>query len=219
MNITSSIQPLPYAYCISNQWSWEVWLKIKCFTWLVIHNHILIWVILRKKGFMGLDRCSLCRFDSEDLFHLFLQCPFVVAIWIEVSTRLGVNVCRDCSSIHACICSWALKAKSYRVVPLYVLWGIWYSRNKQIFEAFLLNERLIPCGLLHISWKLAHGLLMPLPKLFWLFSRMVFYRSASWMELPLMGGVDVECLSYWTPLYNINFIGSRAMWKSVGSKC
>ena len=54
-------------------------LKIKCFVWLCIENHINTWDNLSKKGWSGPNRCSLCRTADESVNHLFVECSFAQA--------------------------------------------------------------------------------------------------------------------------------------------
>jgi len=44
-----------------NTWRWDIPLKLKCFMWLVVHNNILTWDNIHKRGFQDLGRCSLCK--------------------------------------------------------------------------------------------------------------------------------------------------------------
>ena len=98
-HITSSSQILPFIEVTTHFWKLDTPLNIKCFSWLTIHNNILTWDLLIKKGFMGPGRFSLCRMDSKDYTHLFINCPFIVAIREVVSYLLGVIVPRDFSTI------------------------------------------------------------------------------------------------------------------------
>lgn len=80
LHILPHPQPGPLIGWLAQMWQWEVPLKIKCFTWLVVHNHILTWDNLLKRGFMGPSCCCLCKSNSEDESHLFLHYPFAIDV-------------------------------------------------------------------------------------------------------------------------------------------
>jgi hypothetical protein len=62
-------------------WSSPQWPKIKKFKWLVLHNRILTWENLRKRGFIGLSRCHLCQTKEETTNHLLDECSYTTEIW------------------------------------------------------------------------------------------------------------------------------------------
>jgi hypothetical protein len=55
-------------------WKSPQWPKIKMFKWLVIHNRILTWENLRKRGFIGPSRCHLYQVKEETTNHLLDEC-------------------------------------------------------------------------------------------------------------------------------------------------
>jgi hypothetical protein len=62
-------------------WTLDFPLKLNFFTWLVAENKVLSWDNLQRRGFEGPRYCSLCKKDSETMFHLFVGCPFACAFW------------------------------------------------------------------------------------------------------------------------------------------
>jgi hypothetical protein len=62
-------------------WHWKIQLKVKLFIWLVVEGRILTWDSLQSRGWEGPSRCSLCKNGIETISHLFISCPFSVAVW------------------------------------------------------------------------------------------------------------------------------------------
>lgn len=58
-------------------WKTRCPLKIIIFSWLVFHDQNLTWENLQKRNSHGPTFCPLCRTNSENNLHLFLQCPQV----------------------------------------------------------------------------------------------------------------------------------------------
>ena len=69
-------------------WS-KVWIsnllpKINFFWWMVQHGKFLTIDNMKKKGFYIINRCCLCEEKEESIYHLFIECQFVVDIWTKV---------------------------------------------------------------------------------------------------------------------------------------
>jgi hypothetical protein len=62
-------------------WNNPHWPKIKIFQWLILHNRILTWENLRKRGFIGPSRCHLCQAKEETMNHLLDECTYTTEIW------------------------------------------------------------------------------------------------------------------------------------------
>jgi hypothetical protein len=65
----------------SKIWRKELWPKVSTFLWLIIHNRILTWDNLRKRGFTGPSMCILYQAQEETKEHLFNGCSYSQAIW------------------------------------------------------------------------------------------------------------------------------------------
>ena len=102
--------------------------------WQVVHNNSLTWDNIHRRGFQDLGRCSLCKEYLEDVEHLFLTCPFVISVWSGVLQTLKIHVIQNMVSIQRCLTQWFEGFKRYCSSPFYILWGIWRSRNENIFE-------------------------------------------------------------------------------------
>jgi hypothetical protein len=53
-----------------NIWKIPQWPKLKMFKWIVLHNRILTWDNLMKRGFIGPSHCHICEFKEEKTDHL-----------------------------------------------------------------------------------------------------------------------------------------------------
>jgi hypothetical protein len=101
--------------------------KVKVFFWVFRHNNA-------RHGVLAIDHCPFCLDASEDTDHLFFQCPRVAAFW--------THVCHDAPppSQHR-------RARGVRASPPWtaaqhlcpppylVIWIIWKSRNKMVFDS------------------------------------------------------------------------------------
>ena len=58
-----------------------------------------------EKGIAGPFRCPLCAVSSETISHLFLKCPYALAIWKEV-TKYGGDGQQWAESIQELVINW-----------------------------------------------------------------------------------------------------------------
>jgi hypothetical protein len=70
-------------------WKWNIQLKIKLFIWLAVEGKILTWDTLQSRGWEGPGLCYLCNQESENIYHLFQQCPFTKSVWDKVIIDQG----------------------------------------------------------------------------------------------------------------------------------
>jgi hypothetical protein len=94
-NIYLASENMKRNYCIGGwrkaMWDWNVPLKIKLFTWLVVENKILSWENLQRRGFSGPGICTLCKLNEETTQHLFLDCAFMVEVWRKLKSTLNYS--------------------------------------------------------------------------------------------------------------------------------
>lgn len=67
-----------------NIWLTPVPLKIQFFMWIASLGKISTIDVLRNKGFILLNMCSLCKGEEESIVHLLLHCPFSWEVWFGV---------------------------------------------------------------------------------------------------------------------------------------
>ena len=79
--IVSSAVLLDRKFAMPKIWAYTVPLKIKCFIWLAVENRISTWEKLARKGWLGPNRCSLCKGEEEFVKHLFIVCSYTLHIF------------------------------------------------------------------------------------------------------------------------------------------
>jgi len=62
-------------------WGENLWPKINTFLWITMHNSILTWENLTKRGFTVLSWCPLCCNEEETQNHLLNLYPFSSQHW------------------------------------------------------------------------------------------------------------------------------------------
>jgi ribonuclease HI len=142
------------AYCINDNyhnqeadniwskiWSKALWPKVSTFLWLIIHNKILTWDNLRKRGFIGPSMCVLCQSQEETKEHLFNGCHYSQAIW-DQGAQIMRRSNQNRGSIRDTIENWdsitynnPILNYIWRLLPGFILWQIWKERNKHIFHS------------------------------------------------------------------------------------
>ena len=117
-------------------WTQNLPLKIPCFIWLVENGRILTWDQLQSRGFHGPSRCVLCERNEEDIYHLFLACPFMVYIQAHFEAKYRLSF-PSLNSVSSHLAQWfklVVRLAPYRYLPLFIFWGIWLHRNNFMFE-------------------------------------------------------------------------------------
>lgn len=69
--------------------------KIKTFLWLVYHNRLFTKNTLSRIGINVEDRCSIPNHHTEDITHIFFECPLSIEPWNSILSRgfsLGLNI-------------------------------------------------------------------------------------------------------------------------------
>lgn len=98
---------------------------------------------LSSKGFQGLGKCCLYLSSGEDIDHLFIHCLFSTLVWTGVLRSTNLPADWDRSDSATCLGRWTKDYKPHRTLTFFILlrlvrlgviWGIWQSRNAQIFD-------------------------------------------------------------------------------------
>lgn len=134
----------------SNGWGkiWKLSLphKIKVFLWRVCGNTIPVRIRLHNRGVNVPTVCPICDKDIEHLIHIFFECDFARSCWRYVGRSY------DMSAVE-CVSEWFLhKLISASLDELQmivqVFWGIWFYRNKKVWEG-----KSVSCNLA-MDWSL-----------------------------------------------------------------
>eukprot|EP00253_Pinus_taeda_P007019 PITA_07019 len=133
-------------------WKSEAIPKIKFFNWLLLKGKVLTSENLRKRGINGPSRCPNRCSAEETIQHLFLDCPFAKRCWINLSSLGNINW-QPQQNISEAIhewkknCPWKDKRSKivkriWAIIPHNLLWRIWLTRNKKIFQNKERNVRM-----------------------------------------------------------------------------
>eukprot|EP00253_Pinus_taeda_P003315 PITA_03315 len=125
-------------------WKSEAIPKIKFFTWLLLKGKVLTAENLRKRGINGPSRCPNCCLAEETIHHLFLDCPFAKRCWNNLSSLGNINW-HPHQNIPETIYEWKkncpwndkrskIVKRVWAILPHNLLWRIWLTRNKKIFQ-------------------------------------------------------------------------------------
>ena len=101
----AALQAIPWAAPDPTVWR-NLWLhpslpKIDLFYWSLLHDSILSWDNLVKRGWEGPSRCPLCVCYEETSIHLFLQCPFALDMWNIFLDQLNLTLPPSVTSLFA----------------------------------------------------------------------------------------------------------------------
>lgn len=145
----------------SNGWHkvWQLALphKFKIFVWRFCRNILPVRVRLRGKGVSVPIICPMCSIEVEHLRHVFFECPFAISCW------QSVNLLYDTSEMYDANL-WLLEkfevaTQSELLKVCSVLYGIWFWRNKQVWEGKVVpGKTAMECSFKMVQeWKEAKG--------------------------------------------------------------
>lgn len=94
------------------------------------------------------SHCPCCGTVSETIDHLFVSSPVASAVWDHFGRQFGIlpNGARGVSSS---LMSWVLSHRWVSlnhirvIVPVVILWCIWYARNKAKFEGVAMRAQYV----------------------------------------------------------------------------
>lgn len=134
MYISNPTPSVEYHIWIQKSWKLEFPLKLKCFGWMALHDKILTWENLSRRGFIGPSICFLCMQHSEDVARLLLRCPIATEVWNFVLHTLQIGGDLKNHSLESYLRHWFETQYEFCTLPFYIIWGIWCCRNPKIFE-------------------------------------------------------------------------------------
>ena len=113
--------------------------KMKVFIWRLCRNAIPVRRRLSSKGLHIPITCPMCMQDIEHMLHLFYDCKFAQECWNHV------GLVYDWSQVEVAQ-EWLLQKLSTANMDellkiCVVLWGIWYWRNKKVWDGKLVTSK------------------------------------------------------------------------------
>jgi hypothetical protein len=118
--------------------------KVNFFFWTLMHNKLLTKDNLEKRNIVGPHRCALCNNNLESAQHLFMDCIFAKEVWGLFLQDFHITIPSQ-NSVVDIFAAWSLiypqriPSKSFwrkiwTVIPKYVYWQLWLTRNQLIFK-------------------------------------------------------------------------------------
>lgn len=131
----------------SKGWN-KIWMlmipqKIKILMWRLCRNNVPMRNILRGKGISVPISCPMCIGDIEHLLHLFFDCKFAKDCWRCVGLEYEMQIVENAPSWF--LEKLASETHDNLVKIETVVWGVWFTRNKKIFE----GKCLTPTAAMH----------------------------------------------------------------------
>jgi hypothetical protein len=111
-------------------WKLKVPPKVRIFWWRVIRNFLPSNAELKRRDVSHESHYAACGHQSEDLFHVIVECPWAKRLWLEVKKLTGKKL----PALHPL--TWATDLLQGSVcslddVALFICsgWSLWTSRN------------------------------------------------------------------------------------------
>ncbi|XP_058076430.1 uncharacterized protein LOC131225018 [Magnolia sinica] len=130
------------------RWVWHRNLlpKISPFLWRLLHNDVPVEKAIQSRGVPLASKCVCCRdgYDQgptvESIPHLLLDGQLASSVWGYFGVQFRISI-RPAAMVEARITQWKRvysdsrgHSESYLLVPAYILWELWKSRNGAIFD-------------------------------------------------------------------------------------
>lgn len=118
-------------------WKFPSLPKVDFFCWSLLHNSILTFDNLKKRGWAGPSRCPLCSCSEESVDHLFVLCPFALEMWKLVLGPLNIVLPPSFTNLFYSwinlapfpLASLSLLKNCWIWIPKLICWNLWLERN------------------------------------------------------------------------------------------
>ncbi|XP_074356116.1 uncharacterized protein LOC141695803 [Apium graveolens] len=129
-------------------WKLSIPHKVKVLLWRVCRNNLPVRSRLSSKGVQLSLACPMCDSCDENVLHLFFDCYFARQCWLHVG---GNYYTQEVEHAPDWILNKICEGSRDEVVRIArVLWGIWFVRNKKVWE----NKAVTPGTAMDMSAKL-----------------------------------------------------------------
>lgn len=133
-------------------WKGKIPPTIRIFAYLLLKGKILTRDVLRRRGLQVERDCVMCsNCPVESGLHLFFLCPYAVEVWYHIGNSLRRHLMKPGLTVQVIWeGSWTMVKESgglnyaqWMSRFICVIWHIWKTRNRLIFEAERLPHRIL----------------------------------------------------------------------------
>jgi hypothetical protein len=120
-------------------WRVKAPIRVAFFVWSTALGKILTHDILRKRIFVVIDWCCMCKKNGESMDHLLLHCEVARDLWSYIFSLFGIEWVMP-QTVLELLTSWGVSVgygrakEAWRLAPLCLLWCIWWERNARLSE-------------------------------------------------------------------------------------
>ncbi|KAJ4759032.1 RNA-directed DNA polymerase (reverse transcriptase)-related family protein [Rhynchospora pubera] len=126
------------SFPLTGIWKLKVTPSIRCFLILLALNRVLTQEQLQRRKISFHEECLMCNQKiCETATHLFLTCPFSLAVWRKLTISMGIpSVPNNCNCLQAMLQLFKNSAPfTFKdTVIATTFWGLWLERNNRIFR-------------------------------------------------------------------------------------
>jgi len=123
-------------------WNFPSIPKVDLFAWTLLHNSILTYDNLKRRGWEGPSRCPLCIQSEESIAHLLFNCDYSKKVWELLVGSIALQIPTESQAlfnIWMSLSPFDLKKKHqlktiWMWIPKFVCWKLWLERNNRIFK-------------------------------------------------------------------------------------
>ncbi|XP_078161769.1 uncharacterized protein LOC144557107 [Carex rostrata] len=106
--------------------------RFKVFAWLMLLNKVLTIDNLSRKGWCMVNRCAMCKSDTETVLHLFNTCPIAQQLNTEVARVFQTRLpCMTATKHPILDTSYTAKERSIFLISAFI---VWRERCTRIFR-------------------------------------------------------------------------------------
>lgn len=145
---------LPFSYCINN--------KIREIHFKILHRYYPTNEIISKFNDTN-PNCNFCSTATEDVIHLFFECPYTSKLWKETKSYLSQKISRVITIQSKQVITYFNHddQKIAKIVNVFILFGKYhihkakFSCSKPVFKVLLTDINHYMDSLKHLSNKKA----------------------------------------------------------------